>query len=161
MNVDMVRVDDWYVLMIDGEIVSEGHRLSGSEALEIISEAVNNDKHLYGVGSIKYKETYLEDGEGDEVLIKNTTDKITLDYKVLDERKHLPSEWRVALYNLSQGKKVVWNDYPYGVLEKRKLIATVGGKPEPFESTADKTYEFTPLGKAVVESLNDSPMKGY
>ena len=50
--IELVRCDDWYVLIIDGEIYSEGHRLRGNEALEIM-----NDMML-----IEYSEQYF-DGE--------------------------------------------------------------------------------------------------
>ena len=64
MKVDMVTTDDWFVLVIDGKRVDNGHNLLGVEAFEIIADRVKNSKSY--IGSFTFKEIYLDVAVGDE-----------------------------------------------------------------------------------------------
>ena len=148
MNIDMLTCDDWFVLMVNGEKVDEGHRMTGAQAFEVLEDVLNDKKKFpAGIGEFKFRELWIDDMDEDgsyQLALNAAEDQIESEYKVQKTLRTYPSEWRQALFNLAHGKDVEWNSYPYGVLEKTGVIQTV----------SYKRYAITDHGKDVVAYLD-------
>lgn len=146
MKVDMVKADGWFVLLIDGQQITAGHTLTGSEAFEIISDMVKTSNKY--IGSFSFKQTYLDDA--DQAAIDKAVDRIIRDWEVQKTLQWFPEEWKLALFNVANGGDYKFGEYPYGILEKCNVLdtGTTGQGANLIEF-----YTITPHGRDVVEYL--------
>lgn len=123
MKIDMVTVDDWFVLLVNGERVDEGHSITGQQAFETLVDLLNDKKKFpAGIFELTFKEHYLEGAVGNQELIDRKVDRIIRDWDVQKTLQWFPDEWKLALFNIANGKEVKYGEYPYGVLTKCKVL---------------------------------------